>query len=281
MKEFKSISITDYHNDKSIPTRSALLQALKSPAHLRAYLDGKTKKSDSMKLGTFIHDFIENGINIPVFWVAKQEVYLRATNGRPAGSPKLDDSGNPLFSYENTLFPDESLTPAKSTLARAMMLAVENDTFITRAMCLPDVVQEPTFVGEIDGMAVKTRPDLAFTDNDTLVEIKTASSIDQADLSREFFDYGYDMQAYLELELSGAKGMYFFFVSAEEPSGTARLFIDRNSEWFKLGEHRTKEALKLFYQHRNTVNTSYTRDEITVPLSYKAADYMAKNGIEA
>ena len=280
MKENKFQSIEDYHAQKEIPSRSALVFALKSPAHLRRYLDGKTKKTDNMKLGTFIHDFIENGIQIPHFWSTQQELYQRATNGRPAGSPKLDEDGNPLFSYINQNNPDESLTPAKSVLAKSMMDAIENDTeFIQPSMALEDLVVEPVFIGEINGFKAKSRPDLAFVNNDTLIEIKTTSSLDPSDIAREFFEYGYDIQAYMELELSGAEQVYFYFVSAETPSGTAWLYINKNSPWYKLGEHRTKEALKVFYANKDTTSTSYTHGEIEVPLSYKAADFMAKNGV--
>ena len=280
MKEYINESIENYHSKTEIPSRSALVQALKSPAHLRRYLDGNTKKTDNMRLGTFIHDFIEYGIQIPQHWSARQELYQRATNGRPAGSPKLDEDGNPLFSYVNQNNPDESLTPAKSILAKSMMDAIENDAeFIRPAMALEDLVVEPVFVGEIDGFKAKTRPDLAFTKNGTLIEIKTASSLDPADIAREFFEYGYDIQAYMELELSGADQVYFYFVSAETPSGTARLYVDKASPWYKLGEHRTKQALKAFYANKDSTSTSYTRGEIDVPLSYKAADYIAKNGI--
>lgn len=280
MKQHNTISIQDYHNNKDIPSRSTLLQALKSPAHLRKYLDGRIKKTDNMKLGTFIHDFLENNMSLAEHWTAQQEVYLRATNGRPAGSPKLDDEGRPLFSYVNTANADDSLTPAKSVLARAMMTAIENDVFITNAMGLPDVVIEPTFVGDIDGYKVKARPDIAFTESNTLVEIKTISSLDPGDIAREFFEYGYDMQAYLELELSGADMVYFFLVSSEDPSGTARVVITRDSVWYNLGKNRVKEALRLFYANKDLQQTSYTKGEITLPLPYKAVNYMAENGIE-
>ncbi len=281
MNLYRNISIADYHSEKTIPSRSALVQALKSPAHLNMYLNGTHKVNDSMKLGTFIHDFIENGIKISADWTTKQELYQRATNGRPAGSPKLDDEGNPLFSYVNTVDESLALTPAKSVLAVSMMKAIENDMFIVSAMDLDDLVIEPTFVGEINGMKVKARPDLAFTNNDSLIEIKTTSSLDPADIGREFFEYGYDMQAYLELELSGADRVYFYFVSSETPSGTARFCVDRESQWYKLGKFRTEKALELYYKHKDSVAESYTQADIEVPLCYKAANYMAENGIEA
>lgn len=280
MKENKFQSIEDYHAQKEIPSRSALLQALKSPAHLRRYLDGKTKKTDNMKLGTFIHDFIENGIQIPHFWSTQQELYQRTTNGRPAGSPKLDEDGNPLFSYINQNNPDESLTPAKSVLAKSMMDAIENDTFIVSAMGLDDLVIEPSFYGEIEGMKVKARPDLAFENCNNLIEIKTTSSLDPDDIAREFFEYGYDVQAFLELELSGADSVYFYFISSESPSGTARFVVSRDSVWYTLGKQRAIEGLKAYYANKDTTQDSYVRGEITIPISYKAAKYMAERGIE-
>lgn len=280
MNTYNKISIEDYHNDNTIPTRSALLQALKSPAHLNMYINGSKKPSESMKLGSFIHEFIENGIEIPNNWQTRQELYQRTTNGRPAGSPKLDEDGNALFSYVNYNDETASLTPAKSVIAVSMMKAIENDMFIVSAMDLDDIVVEPTFVGEIEGMKVKTRPDLAFTNNNTIIEIKTTSSLDPDDIAREFFDFGYDIQAFLELELSGADLVYFYFISSETPSGTARFAVSRDSVWYKLGKQRTIEALKLFYKHKDSTQQSYNRAEITVPISYKAAKYMAENGIE-
>ena len=280
MQEPQLLTIEEYHSKKDIPSRSALVQALKSPAHLRAYLDGKTKKTDSMKLGTFIHDFIEEGIKLPSYWQVMPELYQRATNGRPAGSPKLDDEGNPLYSYVNQYDADESLTPAKSVLATGMMKAIENDMFIVSARGLPDLVVEPTFIGTIDGMKVKARPDLAFEDSNTLIEIKTTSSLDPDDIGREFFEFGYDIQAFLELELSGADSVYFYFVSSEKPSGTARFIVGRDSVWYKIGKQRAIEGLKAFYANKDTTQESYNKEEIVVPVSYKATKYMAEHALE-
>lgn len=280
MKNYIKESINSYHNNKDIPSRSTVLCALKSPAHLRKYLEGKTKTTDNMKLGIFIHDFIENGINMPQHWTTQQEFYQRATNGRPAGSPKLDEDGNPLFSYINQNNPEENLTPAKSVLAVSMMSAIENDPFIVSAMDLDDLVVEPSFYGEIEGMKVKARPDLAFENCNNLIEIKTTSSLDPDDIAREFFEYGYDIQAFLELELSGADSVYFYFISSESPSGTARFVVSRDSVWYTLGKQRALEGLKAFYANKDTTQDSYGRGEITIPISYKAAKYMAERGIE-
>ena len=281
MKEHIKESIESYHSNKEIPSRSSLVMALKSPAHLRKYLDGDMKKTDNMKLGSFIHEFIEYGIRVPQHWSVKTEVYQRATNGRPAGSAKLDENGKPLYSYVNDQNPDESLTPAKSVLATNMMAAIENDIFITRSMELPDMVIEPTFYGEINGMKVKARPDLAYTDGDGhLIEIKTTSSLDESTIAREFFEYGYDIQAFLELKLSGAEAVTFYFVSAEVPSGVARFTMTKEHPWYKLGEHRATEGLRLFYANKDTTQVSYSLGDIEIPLSYKAADYMAQHGIE-
>ena len=281
MKQYIKESIEKYHSNTDIPSRSALVQALKSPAHLRKYLDGKTKKTDSMKLGSFIHDFIENGVQIPDCWATQQELYQRTTNGRPAGSPKLDEDGNPLFSYVNQLNPDESLTPAKSALAVAMMDAIENDMFITRALQLPDIEIEPSFYCEIAGMKVKARPDIAYTDGDGhLIEIKTVSSLDESDIARDFFEFGYDIQLFLELELSGAESVTFYFVSAENPSGVARFTVGRDSPWYALGKERATRGLERFYASKDTTQTSYNRADIEIPISYKAANYMAEHGIE-
>lgn len=280
MKEYIKESIESYHNNKDIPSRSTLLCALKSPAHLRKCLEGKTKITDNMKLGTFIHDFIESGINLPQHWTTQQEIYQRTTNGRPAGSPKLDEDGNPLFSYINQYNSEENLTPAKSVLAVAMMSAIENDPFIVSAMGLGDLVVEPSFYGEIEGMKVKARPDLAFEDCNNLIEIKTTSSLDPDDIAREFFEYGYDIQAFLELELSGADSVYFYFISSESPAGTARFVVSRDSVWYTLGKQRAIEGLKAYYAHKDSTQDSYTRGEIIIPISYKAAKYMAECGIE-
>lgn len=280
MKEPLLLSIDEYHGKKEIPSRSTLVSALKSPAHLRAYLDGNTKKTDSMKLGSFIHEFIENVLQVPGSWELKPELYQRATNGKPAGSPKLDDEGNPLFSYVNTYRPDDSLTPAKSALAVAMMKAIESDMFIVNAISLPELVVEPTFIGTVEGMQVKARPDLAFEDSNTLIEIKTTSSLDPDDIARDFFEHGYDIQAFLELELSGADLVYFYFVSAEKPAGTARFVVGRDSVWYNLGKDRAIKALKLFYANKDTTQESYSKEEITIPIPYKAAKYMAEAGIE-
>lgn len=272
-----------YHADKTTPSRSVLSQALKSPAHLKHFLDVGVKTTDSMKLGTFVHEYIENKLELDTnTWSVKHELYQRTTGAHLAGTCKTDEDGNPLWSYTNGADESASLTPAKSVLAKAMMDACDNCEFINGVIDKYEntMIVEPCYYGTLFGYPAKAKPDIVIPDEETVIEIKTASSLEESDLAREIFDMDYDMQAYMEMTLSGAERVIFYFVGADNPSGTATFTVTKDSEWFRIGEHKCKQALENFAQWKNTTATSYQKGEIQIPLSYKATDYMVKNGLE-
>lgn len=279
MNEYKIISNEDYHADMSVPSKSTLSQALKTPAHLYAYQNEPHKRTDSMKLGTFIHESIENGMNVSPKYAVKTELYLRTAGSHPAGSPKVDENGNPIWSYECTTDPTESLTPAKSLLAKSMMIACSDDLYINKILSENTII-EPSYYGKLFGQDVKARPDIVVPETKTVIEIKTINSIDEQDIAREMFDLDYDMQAYIELELSGADKLVFFFVSSECPAGTSTFTVDRESMHYKIGKHKCETALGNYAKWKNSIALSYHKGPIDVPLSYRATNYLVKNGLE-
>lgn len=279
MNEYKVISNQDYHADKSVPSKSTLSQALKTPAHLYAYLNKPTKKTDAMKLGTFIHEFIENGLSVSSKYTTVQQIYQRTTGSHPAGSPKVDENGDPIWTYDCILDDTDSLTPAKSAQAKEMTIACSDDLYINTVLSQNHII-EPSYYGKLFGHDVKARPDIVLPDSKTVVEIKTANSIDEQDLARDMFDMDYDMQAYIEMELSGADKLVFFFVSSECPAGTATFTVDKESMTYKIGKHKCETALENYNKWKNSIALSFHKGPIDIPLSYKATNYLVKNGLE-
>lgn len=279
--DYAIVSNEDYHNEKDIPSRSLLSEALKSPAHLRKAIEGVKEYTDSMNLGTFIHDYIQTMLNLNQNfqnWERRNEYYKRATEKNNVGDLKS-------WSFINKTDSEQSLTPAKSELALAITQSCldamdTKGSLLNSLFSMSDMVAEPTYYGIIDGLQVKTRPDIACIKDDTLVEIKTTKNLDPDSLARDFFDLDYDMQAYMELELTGAEKIVYLLVGTNDPVGFGSFVIDRNSPYFATGKEKTLKAIELYKKNKDSKDTFYDVGSIDLPVSYRAADFMAKNGVE-
>lgn len=286
MAILKPMTLEEYHNNIKLPSPSVLSEALKSPAHLALYLQKKRKPTDEYNFGSLIHEFIENEFAFPdKLYKREDELYQRATGTAKAGDPKLDEDGDPKFTYSCIGAPERSLTAAYSKKAQETMRALTECKELQDIFELGKVVIEPSMTGTIHGQEVKCRPDILVFHEDgiALIEIKTTRHglINMENFSRDFFDMNYDMQCYIESKITSQNypdtpvQTFILAVSSDMPCGSA--FIDIPNELFEIGREKAKDALAVWETHP-TKTSYFTRG--TMELSYKANDYRVRKGIE-
>ena len=281
------LTLEAYH-ELPMPSASVLSEAFRSIAHLNVYLENKKKKSAGYDLGTFVHEFIENKLELPPQYERVADYYVRATGKAVAGDPKLDENGNPIFHFDCTTDPTRSLTPKESVAATEVMAALQHWVGLRNIVNNEGVIFEQSMTGIVDGVEVKARPDIIVVSNNevNVYEIKTTKA-DQTSadaFSRDAFAYNYDLQAYLEKEITQQNypdkvvHIHFLAIGTEVPVGMVDYVVPT---WFmETGARKTKTALAVWNMRDMSKQTYYVKtDELS--MSYAAANFMAQEGIES
>lgn len=274
------MTLKEYHALPQ-PSPSILSQAFFGVPHLNCYLNEKPEATDEQNLGSFIHDFIENKGSIDSIWKREFEKYQRKYGEFEAGDYKLDKKGNPIYSWVNIIEPERSLTVAKSARADAIIAAL-NKSSIIETLFSHELEIEPSYEVEINGVKVRTRPDIYDKTELCLWEIKTTTKPNAKEFGNQFFDLNYDMQSYIELkagmESAGALYIKVLSISTDTPISIDCFEIDDMAENFQIGEHKAKIATENWkLQQEGNKKDFYEAEWIDVPLSYRALDYKMKN----
>ena len=282
-----TLALKEYHeNYPDLPSPSVLSAALKSPAHLAYYLQTPRKPTDEYNFGSLIHEFIENNFVFPdKLYTEEAEVYKRATGDAQAGDPKLDDDGDPKFTYVCTVDPERTLTASNSKKAKAVMKGLSECDEVKAYLAEGKVVVEQSMTGEINGVKVKCRPDILieFKDKIVLLEIKTTRHglVDLMGFSRDFFDMNYDMQCCFEAEITQQNypdkpvEVLVLAVSSDMPAGAA--IVDMPDTLVEIGKAKIIDALAV-WATKPTKTFYFTKG--TLGISYMATEYRARKGIE-
>lgn len=282
-----ALTLKEYHeNYPDLPSPSVLSAALKSPAHLAYYLQTPRKPTDEYNFGSLIHEFIENNFVFPdKLYTEEAEVYKRATGDAQAGDPKLDDDGDPKFTYVCTADPERTLTASHSKKAKAVMKGLSECDEVKAYLAAGKVIVEQSMTGEINGVKVKCRPDILieFKDKIVLLEIKTTRHglVDLMGFSRDFFDMNYDMQCCFEAEITQQNypdkpvEVLVLAVSSDMPAGAA--IVDMPDTLVEIGKAKIIDALAV-WATKPTKTFYFTKG--TLGVSYMATEYRARKGIE-
>ena len=288
-----AITLEKYHSEyKNLPSPTVLAEALHSPYHLAYYVNhaDKMKPSDEYNFGTLIHEFIENKFVFPdAQYERVGEFYQRASGKAKAGDPKLDDDGDPKFTYECKANPDKSLTAAKSKLADIVIAGLSGCKEARDMFSKGKLIIEQSMTGKINGVECKCRPDimLEFNNHICLVEIKTTKQclIEMEGFARDFFDYNYDLQCCMEAEITQQNypektvEIVVLAVSSDLPAGAA--IFDMPETLVKTGKDKVERALAVWKQHQEKPAPEfYFVPRRQIEPSFRALNYTVERGIE-
>ena len=282
---YENLPNEEYHKMAGISS-SILKAAIVSEAHLDNYIR-KGVKNKAVVLGDAIHACLLEPERFEKSYGIEQDVYKKNINGHVAGSPKLDDDGEPIMAYRHNTDSSKDITGEEFKKLQAMIKAANESEIVQDLLALKKNVELSAFIEE-DGRTLKVRPDFITKDN-WIVDIKSVGGFADKpsapdNFARAFFDNGYDIQMFMYYNvLSKAmdtefKGFKFLCLDATVPSGVqVYTFVNGESKWFELGGYRFKKALEIYDRYmQNKVHKVYeneTPDDL--PLSYKAEEYLA------
>ena len=227
-------------------SRSAMVDALITPAHAVRGMTFPKDTTDAMRVGTATHmAFLEptqllHTFNLFTGKVRRGEKWeLHKAAAENAGKdPYLTQS-----QYDLALSMGEALRLNKTTSALFSRTPNKREIVIIFSLC---------------GMEVKVRLDTLITDDcPTIPDIKTAKAIDDHSFASSVYAYGYDIQSWIYREATRAKLKKYrvnnFVIAAVEKernividgklTHAVRVFDMR--DWMKGGEQRALEALSI------------------------------------
>jgi hypothetical protein len=216
------------------------LLADKTPAHLKAYLDGeREKETAAMQFGTVLHRAL-----------LEPDTYRGAFHIRPEGMRFTTKDGIAWQAAHNDK-PILSLTEAKQI--DAMVWNVHNHPFAKRLLAggLPE---QSIFVLDDHGTLRKSRLDM-LTQGTVVPDIKTCESASLDNFERNISKYRWHVQAayYIDnCKLAGIEKTAFFFVCVEKTPPFAVRCLQLVDEAVNIGRTLYQRDIQIY---RNCVES--------------------------
>lgn len=202
------LSNSEYHARAEI-SKSDLSLLKRSPHHLWAKKQGlmPPKQTQSLLLGSLVHKLVLERADF------LNEYYVECKIDRRTKSGKA----------KALLYAHETRTAAPiETLKLALKIARRVKQIKTTGNFLRDGVAEMSYFSELNGVAVKCRPDYYNASLGLVIDLKTTTDASADSFARSVASFDYDMQAafYLDVLSSlglGASNFLFIAVETSEP----------------------------------------------------------------
>lgn len=207
-----------YHARTDRLSKGMLDLIAKSPAHLRASLDGAPRKpTPATEFGTAVHAAVLEPDTLAV----RPKLDRRTKAGKTAAKEFAATANDSTAT--GMLFVDED------TYSRAMAARDGVMRHPTARRLLDDGIPEQTALGEIYGIEVKCRPDWYRPSAGVIVDLKTTADASPDAFARSCANYRYHVQAawYLDVcEAAGIEAHAFVFIAVESsPPYEAAVYV--------------------------------------------------------
>jgi exodeoxyribonuclease VIII len=224
------IESTEYHLHPAY-SRSFVFKAYKSNLKKAAIeRDNRSETTDAMEFGSLIHTMLLEPLETNKrFLVAKAD--LRTTAGKEAKAKAIS----------------EGLTLIKPELFEvAISICASFNTSFCLMLAGGDA--EMSFFKEIDGVEYKCRPD--YINHGIIYDVKTCEDASPKGFLSSCYKYGYHLQAYMYMMLTGADDFVFLCVEKDAPYCTAS---------YRLSAKMLAEAKDIFDTiHRKLMTKNFT-----------------------
>jgi exodeoxyribonuclease VIII len=236
-----SIAFERYQMAAGVSKSMLDILAEKTPAHLRAYLDGEVKEeTPAMRFGTILHRAL-----------LEPDTYKGAFHVRP---DKLKFTTKDGMAWQTEHQDKPILTGPEATQIDKMVSAVHTHPFAKRLLtgALPE---QSIFVEDGEGTLRKSRLD-ALTKGNVIPDIKSCESANLEQFERTVSRYRYHVQAayYLDnCQLAGIDKQSFFFICVEKSVPYAVRCLQLMPEVIEVGRRLYAHDLQLY---RNCVESN-------------------------
>ena len=196
----------------------------------------KKEPTDSLTLGSVIHTLILEPQKLESEYIIMPELNLR-TNADKAVKAELEAEAK---ATNKTLVKNEIYNQAEAV----------SKSFLNSSLSWflkGEVKAAASFLGEIDGVKVKARPDLILTKQQIIIDFKTTSQVGggSADgFAKMAANFSYYIQAALYLEITNYKQFYFIVLETAEPFMVGCYKLD--SEALEFGKSEIRRAIEIY-----------------------------------
>lgn len=229
------LSNKDYHARPQI-SKSDLSLLKKSPYHLWAKKQGLVppKDSPSLLLGSLVHKLVlEKDEFLDEFYI-ERKVDKRTKLGKELAS----------------IYEQEKRTPAPiASLKQALKISYKIKSIETVGNFLKEGVAEMSYFSELNGVAVKCRPDYYNAELGLVVDLKTTSDASPDGFTRAVASFDYDMQAAFYLDILASLGLHatnFLFIAVETSEPFMLGFYELDNVALDRGKQKYQTLLKRY-----------------------------------
>lgn len=223
-----------YHADKAIG-HSGIVKMLKSPAHLREYLDHPHEATPAMAFGTAVHTYVLEPEVFSEEFVVAEKFDRRTKEGKEAAARFEEvNQGKTMITTEelNTL-----------TLVRS---AVQSHLGAHKLLGDGEAELSAFWTDPITGLNCKCRPD--WFNGEAVVDLKTCVDASSNGFSRSIATFGYDIQAAFYVDgIKAITGLEipFLFVAVEKEAPHAVAVYQADPQIIEIGRKKYQAALQL------------------------------------
>lgn len=233
-----------YYGDTKYVSCSMLKQIIKSPKHLKEYLERGSESSPALVFGNAFHTLLlEPG-------KFNEKFYIFDPNLRPEKEKNMSSKINKAWKAEELSHAEQAgkmlLSEKDVELMDSMINSLTRHSEINSILRESKYEQPNVWVDQETGILCKGKFDLVGFD--FVGDVKTASEVDNVDKFRyDCYKYGYDMQAAYYADSMGLDQFKFIVVEKKPPFKCA--VFTCSEEFLARGRERYRKALDLYNEY--------------------------------
>jgi hypothetical protein len=225
----------EYHARPEI-SKSDLDLLARSPLHLKMKNELKSEPTKALLLGSAVHKLVLEPKDFSNEFSVEPEVDKRTKEGKAIYNDFLENLGDKTL-LEVDIFDT------------AVEIANAVNSMRETAIFLKDGLAEQSYFSEIEGVAVKCRPDFYNENLGAIIDLKTTSDASATGFARSVASFNYHVQAafYSDILRSlGKKVNYFLFIAVETSYPYFVGFYELDNVAIEQGRKTYLELLELY-----------------------------------
>jgi len=264
MNGWQQISDADHHSGSYL-TSTGLKAALKSPAHFRHHMDGKTADSPAFAFGRAVHGRVLEPWDYQKKFAIAPKVDRRTKDGKAEWAEfcKRSHDKEIVSKDDGAAIEDIAQSIANNPDSSRWLNPDTDDSFVEQSGIVED---DPRGLP----WAFACRPDLRVV-GDYIVDLKTCKDASPGHVEKSLVNFGYALSAawYCDLATRIDGGMYrFVWVFVEKTAPYAVACYEADAEVLAYGREKYEQALDVISEavKTNQFPASYHRGTMTISL---------------
>ncbi|OUT10426.1 hypothetical protein B9N62_10180 [Campylobacter concisus] len=225
----------EYHARPEI-SKSDLDLLAKSPLHLKMKNELKSEPTKALLLGSAVHKLVLEPKDFSNEFSVEPEVDKRTKEGKAIHEEFLKKLGGK--------------TPINwASIRTALKVANSINSMYETAEFLKDGLAEQSYFSEIEGVAVKCRPDFYNEKMGAVIDLKTTSDASATGFARSVASFNYHVQAAFYSDILRSLGKevnYFLFIAVETKAPYFVGFYELDAAAIEQGRKTYLELLELY-----------------------------------